>query len=92
MPNGVFSRLDRTLPGDSVVVRDPAGVRLRRSSQTITPGPNAPLLMRIVRHPYALSAGRPARRGYRSAPDAVGHRPTPFPGRPARFPLRPDEA
>lgn len=92
MPNGVFSRLDRTLPGDSVVVRDPAGVRLRRSSKIVTAGPNAPLLMRIVRHPYALPAGRPARRVYRSAPDAVGHRPTPFTVRPSRFPRLPDEA
>jgi hypothetical protein len=92
MPTGVFSRLDRTLPGDGVVVRDAAMVVVRRPSRLADAGPNAPLLMRIVRYPYALAAGRPARRAYRGAPDAIGFRPRAFSLHASRFVRLPDEA
>lgn len=92
MPSGVFSRLERSLPGDRVVVRDAAQVVVRRSQRLAVPGPNAPLLMRLVRYPFVLSAGRPARRAYRSAPDAVGGRPRAFTFHASRFVRLPDEA
>ena len=90
MPFGVFARLDRQLLGDSVVVRDPAGVQERRA-HVAEPRPNAPLLIRIVRTPYALSTTYGRRIAYRAAPDAVGGRPTPFTIRPSRFVRLPDE-
>lgn len=90
MPIGVFARLDRQLLGDSVVVRDAAGVR-ERSAHVAEPRPNAPLLIRIVRTPYALSTSHGQRTAYRAAPDGIGHRPTPFTLRPSRFVTLPDE-
>lgn len=56
-----FDRLDRALPGDRLRPRDAAGVHVR-PARTVEPRPNAPLLLRIVRHPYGLFPGRPARR------------------------------
>ena len=67
---GPYARLDRPLPGDGIRVRDAAAMVVRRPASMADPRPNAPLLMRIVRHPYALSTGQPRRVVYRTAPES----------------------
>lgn len=67
---GPYARLDRPLLGDGVRVRDAAAMVVRRPSRVADPAPNAPLLMRIVRHPYALATGRPRRVVYKEDPEA----------------------
>lgn len=59
-------RPEREVPGESVRVRDQATVK---AAATVNPGPNAPLLMRIVRDPYRLDPGRAARVRYLAEPD-----------------------
>ena len=54
-------RLQRTLPGDSLVLREASAVRVRKVGRVASASPNAPLLMRIVRTPYRLPLGRPVR-------------------------------
>lgn len=50
---------DRVLAGESLAVRtEVVDKRLR----TVTAGPNAPLMIRLVRHPYALHPVKPGRR------------------------------
>jgi hypothetical protein len=49
----------RTMPGE-LLAASALGVRVRTAGLA-RPEPNAPLLMRIVRTPYALEAGRPRR-------------------------------
>ncbi len=55
-------RPEREVVGASVRVRDGEGEV--RSAPTVHPGPNAPLLMRIVRDPYALRPGSAERVRY----------------------------
>jgi hypothetical protein len=43
--------------GEGVVVRDAAGVVVRKAGRMPEAGPNAPLLMRVVRHPFAVAPG-----------------------------------
>jgi hypothetical protein len=69
MRSGPFDRLDRTLPGDALVLREAAAVRVRRPGKIASAGPNAPLLMRIVRSPYRLATGRPTRVVYYVSPE-----------------------
>lgn len=58
----VLDRLDRVLPGDLVTPR--VAPAPRRAGQLADPQPNAPLLVRLVRHPYGLHPSRPQRSRY----------------------------
>jgi hypothetical protein len=83
-----FDRLDRVLPGDLLRPRSADAVRTR-SARTAEARPNAPQLMRIVRHPYPLVPGRPARR-VMYTPTSL-ERTRLFTVRPSRWPHLPDE-
>lgn len=65
----VFRRLDRVLPGDGTVAR--TAPVLRRASRQVDAGPNAPLLLRLVRYPFRLAPGRAARARYLPEPEAT---------------------
>jgi len=58
----LLDRLRRALPGERVYVREAAGVTVKRPRRVAEPSPNAPQLMRIVKHPYPLHPGKPSRR------------------------------
>lgn len=57
-----LDRLDRRQPGDLVTPRVAPAVR--GPARLADPRPNAPLLIRLVRHPYGLHPGRPVRGRY----------------------------
>lgn len=60
-------RRDRAVPGDSLVVRDPsAGTTKYMRPADVSQ--NAPLLMRLVRHPYAMQPVRFDRVEHREPP------------------------
>lgn len=64
----------RPVPGDRLTVH-PDAIRELKPKQPVRPEPNAPLLKRVVRSPYAMSptavvrvTGRPARPGSEPLP------------------------
>lgn len=65
----MLDRLDRALPGDRVTPR--VAPAPRRTGQLADPQPNAPLLIRLVRHPYGLLPSRPQRSRYLLADSEV---------------------
>lgn len=58
--------------GESVKVRDQVHERALRGPNA---GPNAPLLIRLVRHPYGLQVAYPGKRPGTARPDLKGLRP-----------------
>lgn len=69
--------IERSVPGDRLSAAA-LGVRERRV--TLQPAPNAPLLMRIVRTPYALDPVRPRRSAAWDRPSWDRPEPLPRPG------------
>jgi hypothetical protein len=65
--------------GESLRVRGADDVRVKRR-KGVEPGPNAPLLMRIVRHPFELS---PVRYGRQEGRPSLAERERPEPREPA---------
>lgn len=72
------TRPSRSLPSDLVHI--PAEVRIKRL-RPVRLGPNAPLLIRLVRQPYALRTVRPVRRAEasRERPSTLDREPFPDP-------------
>jgi hypothetical protein len=68
----LFAREEHGAPPDPVPARDQKPLlqlSLRKSTRLAEPRPNAPLLIRIVRHPFRLDGARPSRAAYISHPD-----------------------
>lgn len=70
---------DRTVPGEKLV-SPPVASREPALKQRVSPAPNAPLLIRIVRHPFSLEPAKRAKqptestshRGLRDRPQHEG--------------------
>lgn len=68
----LFAREEAEDRPDPVPARDKKELltfTLRRTTHVADPRPNAPLLIRIVRHPYGLSPNRPQRTAWLERPE-----------------------